>query len=132
MSDLSVDRHLHNPCAQRGAKLCTVSVEALEIEASIGIHAHERKRLQPLRIDAAIEFVMGDLTPTSINETIDYCKIADMARKLAAGPHIDLLETFADKLLHYCLSFPCVTGATVTVKKPSAIEGALAGVSIKV
>ena len=111
------------PCRLR------VFVRALAIEAEIGVYPHERGRRQPLVIDVEL-----DLAPTSVDairDTVNYETLAQRAQALAAGGHIDLVETFAERLARDCLGDARVQRVRVRIEKPQAIAGAAAaGVEI--
>lgn len=107
-----------------------VFVRGLQLEAEIGLYAHERGRSQPLVVDITVE--LAPMTVARISDTLDYDKLAGAARRLAAAGHMDLVETFAQRLAAACLDHPRVLAATVRVEKPDAIEGAVAGVEVRV
>lgn len=108
----------------------TVFVRGLELRAEIGVHAHERGRTQPLVVDVALE--LAPRYVAGIADTVNYETIAERARALAASGHVDLVETFAERLALACLESPRVLNVRVRVKKPEAIEGAAAaGVEIQ-
>ena len=101
-----------------------VFVRGLTIEAEIGLHPHERGRRQPLVIDVEL-----DLAPAAvggIRDTVNYERLAERARALAAEGHMELVETFAERLARGCLAEARVVRARVRVEKPQAIAGAAA------
>jgi 7,8-dihydroneopterin aldolase/epimerase/oxygenase len=101
-----------------------VFVEGLELQAEIGLYDHERGRTQPLLVDVELE-----LTPSTahgIHGTVNYETLAAKARALAGGGHIELVETFAERLAADCLDHPRAIGVRVRVRKPEAIRGASA------
>jgi 7,8-dihydroneopterin aldolase/epimerase/oxygenase len=102
----------------------TVFVEGLELQAEIGLYDHERGRTQPLSVDVELE-----LTPApahGIHGTVNYETLAAKARALASAGHIELVETFAERLAADCLDHPRATAVRVRVRKPQAIPGASA------
>ncbi len=106
-----------------------VFVRGLAIEAQIGVHPHERGRSQPLVIEVEL-----DLAPApvgGIRDTVNYEGLAERARALAAEGHMDLVETFAERLARACLADPRVRRARVRIDKPEAIaSAAAAGVEV--
>jgi len=75
---------------------------------------------QPLVIDVELD------VPTAgshrLSETLNYETILEAARAIAAGGHIELVETFAERLAHACLADPRVTsGPRVRVKSRSRL-----------
>ena len=101
-----------------------VFVEGLAIQAEIGLYPHERGRTQPLVVDGELE-----LTPAEtrdIHDAGNYETLAARARALAASGHIELVETFAERLAADCLDHPRALAVRVRVRKPEAIAGAAA------
>ncbi len=102
----------------------SVFVEGLVLDAEIGLYDHERGRTQPLCVDVELQ-----LTPAiahGIHGTVNYETLAAKARALAASGHIELVETFAERLATDCLDHPRAVRVRVRVRKPKAIEGAAA------
>ncbi len=96
-----------------------VFVRGLTVEAEIGVHAHERGRRQPLIIEVEL-----DLVPPvwrSIGETVNYERVVEHARALAAGGHVGLVETFAWRLARACLAEGRARRVRVRVEKPLAL-----------
>lgn len=102
-----------------------VFVRALEVQAAIGVYDHEHGRLQPLFLD--VELDMGAEPVRHLSDTLDYDAVARIARDLAAGDHIALVETFAEQVALACLKdHPRVRSVRVRVEKPGAIPAARA------
>lgn len=102
----------------------TVLVRGLEVQAAIGVHAHEHGRLQPLVVDVELDLGAGPIH--RLSDTLDYEGVARVARELAGGEHIALVETFAERVALACLADPRVEAVKVRVEKPGAIPGAAA------
>jgi len=96
-----------------------VFVTGLKVQAQIGVYRHEIGRVQPLVIDVELE------VPTAgadrLAETLNYETIMVAARDIAGAGHIDLVETFAQRLAQACLADDRVTKARVRVEKPLAL-----------
>ncbi|MPT48963.1 MAG: dihydroneopterin aldolase [Sphingobium sp.] len=105
----------------------SVRVRDLPLLADIGINPDEIGRRQPLVI--SVELQMAAEVITSIDETVDYRRIAQAAEDLASE-HIPLIETFAHQLGERCLSFAGVVEARVSIDKPFALTRGLAGVEV--
>jgi dihydroneopterin aldolase len=107
-----------------------VFVTGLKVQAEIGVYKHEIGRVQPLVVDVELD------VPTAgahrLSETLNYETILEAARQIAGGGHIELVETFAERLARACLSDPRVTKARVRVEKPLALapDAVAAGVEI--
>lgn len=106
----------------------TVFIEDLLVQARVGVHDHERGGAQPLQV--SIEIELRAARPGDLAETVDYGRVAEAARRIAVDEHIDLIETFAAKLLDVCLDEPAAVSAQVTVRKPRALSGGMAGVRL--
>ena len=102
----------------------TVLVRGLEVQAAIGVHAHEHGRLQPLVVDVELDLGAGPIH--RLSDTLDYEGVVRVARELAGGEHIALVETFAERVALACLEDARVLAVKVRVEKPGAIPGAAA------
>lgn len=102
----------------------TVIVRGLEVQAAIGVHAHEHGRLQPLVVDVELDLGAGPIH--RLSDTLDYEGVVRVARELAGGEHIALVETFAERVALACLEDARVLAVKVRVEKPGAIPGAAA------
>ena len=109
-----------------------VFVTGLKVQAEIGVYRHEIGRVQPLVVDVELE------VPTAgaerLSETLNYETILEAARAIAGAGHIELVETFAERLGRACLADPRVTQARVRVEKPLALapDAVAAGVEITI
>ena len=109
-----------------------ILVRTLRLEARIGIHPHEQDHPQVLIIDVEIE--TQPRRATKLSETLNYEAVVQAARAIAGSGHIDLVETFADRLACACLEMPGAREVRVRVLKPSALQpdAEAAGVEIRV
>jgi len=107
-----------------------VFVTGLKVQAEIGVYRHEIGRVQPLVVDVELD------VPTAgshrLSETLNYETILDAARGIAAQGHIELVETFAERLARACLADPRVTRARVRVEKPLALAPDAVGAGVEV
>jgi dihydroneopterin aldolase len=108
-----------------------VFVLGLRVEAEVGLYPHERGRLQPLTVDVELDLSEGPIV--RLRDTVDYDRVVAAARNLAASGHIDLIETYAERLAATCLSDTRAIRARVRVQKPQAApEQAAVGVEVVV
>ena len=107
-----------------------VFVRALKVEAWIGVYDHEHAARQPLIIDVELDIAASHCE--RIGDTVNYETIGQFARAIADAGHIDLVETFAERLTQACFADTRVTRARVRVEKPLALapHAAAAGVEI--
>jgi dihydroneopterin aldolase len=106
----------------------TVFMRGLTVEAEIGLYAHERGRRQPLRVE--IEASLAPRPVEGLAETLNYELLASAARRVAGDGHIDLVETYVQRVAAACLEYALVERVRVRVEKPEALPGAVAGVEI--
>jgi dihydroneopterin aldolase len=109
-----------------------VFVTGLKVQAEIGVYRHEIGRVQPLVID--VELDVPSAGAHRLSETLNYATILQAAREIAGGGHVELVETFAERLAQACLADPRVTRARVRVEKPLALapDAVAAGVELTV
>jgi dihydroneopterin aldolase len=107
-----------------------VFVRGLKVDAQIGVYDHEHGRLQPLVVDVELDVAASHCE--RLGDTVNYETIGEAARAIVAEGHIDLVETFAERLAQACFADPRVTRARVRVEKPLALapHAAAAGVEI--
>ena len=106
--------------AETRTHMTKIFVTGLKVQAEIGVYRHEIGRVQPLVID--VELDVPSAGAGRLSETLNYETILAAARTVAAGGHIELVETFAERLAHACLADPRVTQARVRVEKPLALQ----------
>lgn len=109
-----------------------VFIRNLQVLAQIGIHGHERGKPQPVRIN--VDLAVEDVTPIEdrLDSVVDYETITAKIRALVASGHINLAETFAERIVQTCLDDKRVRSARVRVEKLHALPGAeSAGVEIE-
>jgi dihydroneopterin aldolase len=102
----------------------TVFVRGLTLEAGIGVHDHEKGRLQRLVIDVTLALAPGPVE--RLADTINYETVAAAARAITAEGHVGLVETFAERLANACLTDPRVRRCSVRIEKPGALDAAAA------
>lgn len=106
-----------------------IFVTGLKVQAEIGVYRHEIGRVQPLVVD--VELDVPGAGAERLADTLNYESILEAARTVAAGGHIELVETFADRLARACLADPRVTRARVRVEKPLALAPDAVGAGVE-
>lgn len=101
-----------------------VFVNRLAVEASIGIHPHERENKQTiwLTIDAGV--LEDSATPEAIGDVVCYEDMCKTATALASDGHIDLVETLAERIADRLMEDPRLVQIRVQIEKPQAIDQA--------
>ena len=117
---------------QAHTAMTKVFVKGLRVQAEIGIHRHEIGRVQPLIIDVDLD--VPSAGAGRLSETLNYETILQAAQDIARSGHIELVETFAERLARACLADPRVTRARIRVEKPLALQpdAVAAGVELTV
>jgi dihydroneopterin aldolase len=110
--------------------LSKVFVTGLKIQAEIGVHRHEMGRSQPLVVDVELDVPVAGAE--RLADTLNYETILTTAREIAAEGHIQLVETFAERLAQACLADPRVTRARVRVEKPLALAPDALGAGVEI
>lgn len=109
-----------------------IFIRDLCVEMLIGIHAHEQAR--PQRVFVTVEaFVdpQDDWRQDKITEVVSYSDIVSAIKRIAMEGHINLLETFAERIASECLREKRIRRVTVRVEKPDIYaDAAAAGVEI--
>lgn len=102
----------------------SIFVKGLRVDAQIGVHAHEKNRTQPLKLDAELEVADRRFHPSRdrLDEVFDYQTIRAAMIEVVRDGHIHLLETLADRVIARLLSMPDVQAARVRVHKYTAFE----------
>ena len=109
-----------------------VFIRNLELLAHIGIHGHEKGKMQPVRIN--VDLAVEDLAVLEdrLDSVVDYGEITRKIRSLVDGHHINLAETLAERIARVSFEDPRVKTARVRVEKLHALPGAeSAGVEIE-
>jgi len=102
----------------------TIFIEGLRIDARIGVHAHEKGRVQPLELDAEIRIADARFHPSRdrLDEVFDYQTIRAAMIEVVERGHIHLLETLADRVIERLLSMGDVRAVRVRVRKFTAFD----------
>lgn len=109
-----------DPARREGLR---VFVRGLRLEAGIGVHDHERGRLQTLVIDVSLD-LGGGHSVERLADTVNYETVAAAARAIATEGHVGLIESFAERLAGVCLADSRVRRVSVRIEKPGALDGA--------
>ena len=102
----------------------TIFVRGLRVDANIGVHAHEKGRTQPLKLDAELEIVDARFHPSRdrLEEVFDYQSIRAAMLEVVRDGHVHLLETLADRVIVRLLAMPDVSAVRVRVHKYTAFD----------
>jgi dihydroneopterin aldolase len=108
-----------------------VFIRDLELEASIGVHAHEKAG--PQRILLGIELSVRDEGEIAddIRNVVSYETVIARIEAIVAQGHVHLVETLAERIAEVCLADDRVVSARIRVEKPDIIANA-AGVGVEI
>ncbi|CAN5486669.1 dihydroneopterin aldolase [soil metagenome] len=104
-----------------------VMVTGLQVQADIGVYAHEHGRSQLLSVEVTVEVLPPE--SDSMDASLDYQDIVEAAQALGRE-RIGLIETYARRLAESCMANPCARRALVRVDKPGALRNGLAGARV--
>lgn len=116
------------PARQETALSTSVFVEGLEVQALIGVLAHEQGQRQPLLLDVEME-----VAPPSRDElglAFDYRLVGELAEALS-GRQTGLVEVYAERLARALLAHPLVRSVRIRLRKPRALDNGCAGTEIR-
>lgn len=118
----------HRPVATR-----RIFVRDLVLSARIGVHRHEKKREQRIRLNLDLT-VAESCRPSSdrLSDVVCYEKIVNRVRALIAEGHVNLVETLAERIAAICLEDPQVRKAKIRLEKLEVFaDAASVGVEIE-
>ena len=109
-----------------------VFIRNLEVLAQIGVHGHEKGKMQPVRINVDLAVEDAAVLEDKLEHVVDYGAITRKIRGLIGKGHINLAETMAERIATLCFEDERVKVARVRVEKLHALPGAeSAGVEIE-
>lgn len=113
-----------------------VFVRDLILDARIGVHRHEKKKQQRIRVNLDMAVREGTAGAAAKRDNLDdvvcYEKIVVAVRALVGDGHVNLVETLAERVAALCLQDARVISARVRVEKLDVFEDAMSvGVEIE-
>ncbi len=110
-----------------------VFIRDLILTGLIGVHTHEKKKPQRLRIN--LDLAVKE-TPAAVedrlSDVVSYEDVADGIRTMVTNGHVNLVETLAERIADMCLNDERVQAARVRIEKLDVFEDAAsAGVEIE-
>jgi dihydroneopterin aldolase len=123
MSPASTIHPLRLADAENGVR--HVFVRDLVVQAEIGVHRHEKRRRQPVRIN--IDLTVKESTQPlddRVGNVVDYETLVEGVRAVIEAGHINLVETLAEQIAGLALFDNRVLSARVRVEKLQVIKDA--------
>lgn len=97
----------------------------------VGAYAEERGVTQRVRFDIALEVTRNTAhIDDQVPRVVSYDDLVQAIEDLIAGPRINLLETFAERLAERCLVDPRARRVHIRIEKLDRLDGAGLGVEI--
>jgi dihydroneopterin aldolase len=115
-------------------RLRQVFIRGLELQARLGVHAHEKAAPQRIlvHVELAVEDEGSGIGPDDLGRVVDYERVVQAARDTVARGHVLLVETLAESVATAALVDPRVRTARVCIEKPDAFPDiASVGVTIE-
>jgi 7,8-dihydroneopterin aldolase/epimerase/oxygenase len=102
----------------------SIFINGLRIDARIGVHAHEKGRYQPLKLDAEIQVSDTKFHPSRdrLDEVFDYQEVRRVVLEVVGDGHIHLLETLAARVIDRLLALADVHAVRVRISKFTAFD----------
>jgi dihydroneopterin aldolase len=119
--------------ADAGSGTRHVFLHDMVVQASIGIHPHERGARQRVRINVDLGVTEDPGNERDrLDRVVDYEALASLVREIATSSHINLVETLAERIAHACLVDKRVCLARVRIEKLDAFADiGAAGVEVE-
>ena len=102
-----------------------VFVRDLVVQAEIGVHRHEKRGRQPVRINIDLTVKeSGQPLDDRVENVVDYETLVEGVRALIGAGHINLVETLAEQIAGLALSDNRVLSTRVRVEKIQILKDA--------
>ena len=110
-----------------------VFIRDLILTCLIGVHKHERKKPQRIRINLDLAVTEQFVISTDrLADVVCYEDVADRIRSIVNNGHVNLVETLAEKIASKCLEDRRIQATRVRIEKLDVFkDAASAGVEIE-
>ena len=110
-----------------------VFIRDLIVTCLIGVHKHERKKPQRIRINLDLAVTEQSVISTDrLADVVCYEDVADRIRSIVNNGHVNLVETLAEKIASKCLEDRRIKATRVRIEKLDVFkDAASAGVEIE-
>jgi len=108
----------------------TIHLDALEVRMGLGIHAVELAGPQRVLVSVAMTCTYPAPPEDRIDAVVDYDRIREGVRAIAASGHVMLQEVLCDRIAALCLADPRVVEVTVRSTKPDIYPDARIGCEV--
>jgi dihydroneopterin aldolase len=112
--------------------LGTIRILGMRFWGRHGANPGEQDRAQPIDVDVELTCDLSRaLASDDLADTVDYAAIYHICELEVTGRSSTLLEALAGRIADAVLRDSRISGATVRVRKPRALEGATPEVEIR-
>ena len=110
-----------------------VFIRDLILTCLIGVHKHERKKPQRIRVNLDLAVTEQSVISTDrLADVVCYEDVADRIRSVVNNGHVNLVETLAEKIASKCLEDRRIKATRVRIEKLDVFkDAASAGVEIE-
>ena len=110
-----------------------VFIRDLILTCLIGVHKHERKKPQRIRVNLDLAVTEQSVISTDrLADVVCYEDVADGIRSIVNNGHVNLVETLAEKIASKCLEDKRIKATRVRIEKLDVFkDAASAGVEIE-
>ena len=119
--------------ADAGKEVRHVFIRDLILTCLLGVHKHERKKPQRIRINLDLAVTEQFVISTDrLADVVCYEDVADRIRSIVNNGHVNLVETLAEKIASKCLEDRRIKATRVRIEKLDVFkDAASAGVEIE-
>lgn len=110
-----------------------IFIKGLALEMFIGVFDSEKSQKQRVIVDLEVSVLpTTNWRSDDIKNVLSYAEIIEKIESLAQSGHINLVETFAERIVEICFTYSQVIDVSVSVQKPDVMEqGCSVGASIQ-
>ena len=113
------------PAVEAPARTRRMFVCDLALDCLIGVHRYERDGRQRIRINLSLDVLeTGPVERDRLADVVNYDTLVSRIRALAQNGHVNLVETFAERVAAICLDDRRVRRAVVRVEKLDVFDDA--------
>ena len=108
-----------------------IFLKDFEVICLIGVHKHEKRRPQKLLLNLELQVENTLSFGDKLDFAVCYEEIANKIKSIASQGHMNLIETFAERIVSCCEEDPRIKRIKIRIEKPRVITGvASAGVTV--
>ena len=108
----------------------TIRLDSLEVMMGLGIHAEELAGPQRVLVSVAMTCAYPAPPDDRIDAVVDYDRVREGIRAIAAGGHVMLQEVLCDRVAALCMTDSRVVDVTVRSAKPDIYPDATIGCEV--